>query len=53
MGVGIRLDGFLSFAVASTSGNAGSRQSHYEVYTEILGLSDEEFVDLVQQGVFE
>jgi benzylsuccinate CoA-transferase BbsF subunit len=28
-------------------------QDNYEVYTKILGLSDEEFVDLVQQGVFE
>jgi len=34
-------------------GSARSRQDNYEVYTQILGLSDEEFVDLVQQGVFE
>jgi hypothetical protein len=28
-------------------------QDNYEVYTQILGLSDEEFLDLMQQGVFE
>jgi benzylsuccinate CoA-transferase BbsF subunit len=28
-------------------------QDNYEVYTKILGLSDEEFIELVQQGVFE
>ncbi len=28
-------------------------QDNYEVYTRILGLSDQEFIDLVQQGVFE
>ncbi len=28
-------------------------QDNYEVYTKILGLSDEEFIDLMQQGVFE
>lgn len=28
-------------------------QDNYQVYTGILGLSDQEFIDLVQQGVFE
>ncbi len=28
-------------------------QDNYEVYTGILGLSDEQFIELVQQGVFE
>ena len=28
-------------------------QDNYEVYTRIVGLSDEEFIELVQQGVFE
>ncbi len=28
-------------------------QDNYEVYTRILGLSDEEFIELTQQGVFE
>jgi hypothetical protein len=34
-------------------GCAGSRQDNCQVYTEILGLSDEEFIDVIQQGVFE
>jgi crotonobetainyl-CoA:carnitine CoA-transferase CaiB-like acyl-CoA transferase len=28
-------------------------QDNYEVYTGILGLSDQEFIELVEQGVFE
>ena len=28
-------------------------QDNYQVYTKILGLSEEEFIDLMQQGVFE
>jgi len=28
-------------------------QDNLEVYTQILGLSETEFIDLVQQGVFE
>jgi hypothetical protein len=34
-------------------GCARSRQDNYQVYTKILGLSDAEFIDLVQQGVFD
>jgi hypothetical protein len=33
-------------------GCARSGQDNYEVYTQILGLSEQEFIDLVQQGVF-
>jgi hypothetical protein len=32
---------------------ARSRQDNYEVYTQILGLLDAEFIELMQQGVFE
>ena len=28
-------------------------EDNYYVYTEILGLSDEEFVELLEEGVFE
>jgi crotonobetainyl-CoA:carnitine CoA-transferase CaiB-like acyl-CoA transferase len=28
-------------------------QDNLQVYTQILGLSEEEFIDLMQQGVFE
>ena len=28
-------------------------QDNYQVYTKMLGLSDEESIDLMQQGVFE
>jgi hypothetical protein len=28
-------------------------QDNYEVYTQILGLSDAAFIDLMGQGVFE
>ena len=28
-------------------------QDNYEVFTQILGLSDAEFIDLMQQGMFE
>ena len=28
-------------------------QDNYEVYTQILGLLDAEFIELMQQGVFE
>ena len=28
-------------------------QDNLEVYTRILGFSEEEFIDLMQQGVFE
>jgi len=33
-------------------GCAGSRQHNYQIYTQIRELSDEEFIDLVEQGVF-
>jgi len=32
---------------------ARSGQDNYQVCTHIPGLSDEEFIDLMQQGVFE
>jgi hypothetical protein len=35
------------------SSSAGSRQDNYEVYTRILWLLDEEFIDLMQQGVLD
>jgi len=31
----------------------GTRQDNLQVYTQILGLSEPEFIDLMQQGVFE
>jgi hypothetical protein len=34
-------------------GCARSWQDNCQVYTQILGLSDAEFIDLMQQGVFE
>jgi hypothetical protein len=43
----------LSLGVVPVSSGAGSRRDSYEVCTEILGLSDEEFIDLMQQGMFE
>jgi hypothetical protein len=31
----------------------GEGQDNLQVYTQILGLSEEGFIDLMQQGVFE
>jgi hypothetical protein len=34
-------------------GCARSGQYNYQVYTQILGLSDAEFIDVMQRGMFE
>jgi len=39
--------------VESIGVGMGTRQDNLQVYTQILGLSEPEFIDLMQQGVFE
>jgi len=43
----------ISSAVVLLAGSDRNRQDNLQVYTQIVGLSGEEFIEFVQQGVFE